>query len=179
MGGQSAAYAAIQESLHRIVAACRSFDEAVPKVLEAVCQRLDWHLGQFWLLEEATHVVRFGGSWRPPDEAELEMERLSARSSFHAGVGLPGRVVASGEPAWIRDVQRDPSFPRAPAAIDDGIRSGFAVPIAFERKNLGIVEFFSREPMDRDDELLRVLMPIGEELGRLLRQGGPPAGGTP
>jgi hypothetical protein len=43
----------------------------------------------------------------------LEFRSLTERTTFNRGEGLPGRVWASGEPAWIVDVVADARFTRA------------------------------------------------------------------
>ena len=54
---------------------------------------------------------------------------LSSQITFPAGVGLPGRVFASGEPFWISDVVKDTNFPRARAAEQLGLHGAFAFPV--------------------------------------------------
>jgi hypothetical protein len=45
-----------------------------------------------------------------------DFSAMSQGITFAPGVGLPGRVWASGQAAWIADVQQAPNFPRLPAA---------------------------------------------------------------
>ena len=40
---------------------------------------------------------------------------------FPSGVGLPGRVLATGRPLWIRDVVHDDNFPRGRLVHDLGM----------------------------------------------------------
>ena len=70
------------------------------------------------------------------------------------GKGLPGRVWAHREPAWIEDVVDDPNFPRAAAARDAGLHGGFAFPIRRNNEVLGVVEFFSESIAAVDHDLL-------------------------
>src|SRR5690348_891717 len=63
--------------------------------------------------------------------------------SFGRGEGLPGRVWAAAEPAWIVDVTHDTNFPRAREAARSGLASGFAFPMRSPRGVLGAIEFFT------------------------------------
>jgi GAF domain-containing protein len=163
-------YAALQASLNREISGAASFTTAATTVLETICQELKWDVGCVWQLDRPANALRFVLSWHPPHDAESEMERQSAVVTFPPAVGLPGRVLSSREPCWIRDVQGDLSFPRRSAAAVDEIRTAFGFPIGTRTGVLGVMEFFSREVRERDDDLLRVTVTIGEQFGPLLSQ---------
>ena len=61
------------------------------------------------------------------------------------GEGLPGRVLLTGEPTWIRDPPTDTNFPRAQVAADAGLNAAFGFPLHSPRGILGVMEFFTRE----------------------------------
>jgi GAF domain-containing protein len=166
--GEGDRYAAIRSSVVRILSESASFTEAASKILQTACQDLGWDVACVWRLDESATLLRFVLSWHPPDTPESELEKMSARVAFSPGVGLPGRVLSTREPAWIRDVQTDLSFPRGPAAAVEGIRGAFACPIGTGKGFLGVMEFFSLEVRERDEELLRVMATIGEQLGPLI-----------
>jgi signal transduction protein with GAF and PtsI domain len=151
-----------------LVQRIHSFDEAARSLLQKVGEDLAWDIGCVWKLDPAAKVLRFVLSWHKPGAPTSELEKLSATVVFSPGVGLPGRVFASGEPAWISDVQTDLSFPRVSAAAEEGIRGGFGVPILAGRRVVGVIEFFSRHVRERDDKLLRTVTSMGSELGPLL-----------
>ena len=95
-------------------------------------------------------------------------ERISRSRSFGIGVGLPGRVWASGASSWLVDVQKDPSFPRLEAAAQGGLHGAFAFPITAGGEILGVLEFFSRSDRQPDAELLQMFGSIGAEVGQFL-----------
>jgi len=86
------------------------------------------------------------------------------------GVGLPGRVLASGEPEWIIDVTKDPNFPRAKLAKNIGVKAGFAFPILIGQEVVGVMEFFSAKAVKPDREMLAIMGQIGTQLGRVLER---------
>jgi PAS domain S-box-containing protein len=81
-------------------------------------------------------------------------------------VGVPGRILSSGRPAWVVDVGQEPGFPRAAAAKRAGLKSAVAFPIQAGERTGAVVEFFSREVMEADEQLLEAMVSIGTELGR-------------
>ena len=68
---------------------------------------------------------------------------------FASGVGLPGRVLASGRPSWIIDVTKDPNFPRATGATDIGIKASFGFPVLIGHEVVAVLEFFASEASNR------------------------------
>ena len=109
-------------------------------------------------------VLRCGDLWHAPATRADEFEALCRRTTFPAGVGLPGRVWASGQPCWIPDVVKDPNFPRAPAATRAGLHGAFGFPIVVDGDVLGVIEAFSGAIQRPDDDLLRMLAAIGSQI---------------
>ena len=99
-----------------------------------------------------------------------EFEAISRRTVFARGMGLPGRVWASGEPAWIPDVVDDPNFPRASIASREGLHGAFALPILVQRQVVGVMEFFSREIREPEEGLLRMLTQVGAQIGQFMER---------
>ena len=85
-------------------------------------------------------------------------------------VGLPGRVWASGQPAWIPDVIKDSNFPRAPVAAREGLHGAFGFPIVVGSDILGVMEVFSGEIQQPDAELLQMLAAIGSQIGQFMKR---------
>src|SRR5205807_940824 len=86
------------------------------------------------------------------------------------GIGLPGRIWASGRPDWISDLTVDTNFPRRPFAMDAGLRSAFGFPILLGSEVSGVMEFFSREAHTPDQELLDLTNSIGNQIGQFVER---------
>jgi PAS domain S-box-containing protein len=96
----------------------------------------------------------------------MSFEALSWKMAFPRGVGLPGRVWATGEPIWVTDIARDPNFPRAAIAGEVGLHGALAFPIKLNTQVLGVLEFFSREIRQPDEDLLQMLGAVGSQIGQ-------------
>jgi signal transduction histidine kinase len=99
-----------------------------------------------------------------------DFTELTRQIAFAPGIGLPGQVWASGEPQWIGDVARDGNFLRAAAAAKVGLCWAFGFPIRFHEKNLGIIEFFSRDVCPPDQDLLKMMASIGSQIGQFIER---------
>ena len=94
----------------------------------------------------------------------------SRRRVFARGRGLPGRVWASGAPAWVPDVQHDAAFRRAPAAARVGLRGAVAVPVRSGGRVVGVLEFLAREARAPDGAQLATLAGIGDKVGQFVER---------
>ncbi len=150
----------------RALAESSSLLEATPKILQAICETLGWEHGALWRVDAPARVLRCVEIWHPASLRFPEFEAASRRTAFPPGIGLPGRVWASGKPAWIPDVVHDANFPRAPLAAKDGLHGAFGFPIVLRQEVLGVLEFFSREIRQPDKELLVMLATVGSQIGQ-------------
>src|SRR5215510_14404238 len=94
----------------------RTIDEAAPKILQAICEALAWEHGALWVVDKGAGVLHCAEIWTTPSARFPEFDAASRATAFEPGVGLPGRVWTTGEPAWIPDVTRDRNFPRSAVA---------------------------------------------------------------
>src|SRR6185437_14696589 len=74
------------------------------------------------------------------------------------------------QPAYVHDVVSDENFPRGPIAKQEGLHAAFGFPIVLGREVLGVIEFFSREIRQPDQELLNVLATIGSQIGQFIER---------
>ena len=124
-----------------------------------------------YLLDEAAADLATSGIWHLDDAETFETFRsVTEATRFDTGVGLPGRVLASGEAAWIFDVTKDPNFPRAKLATDIGVRAGAAFPVMVGAKVAAVLEFFSAEAVEAHPPLMEVMAQIGTQLGRVIER---------
>jgi PAS domain S-box-containing protein len=139
-----AARLAITETL----AEAESLDAAIGPVLRAVCEGLGWEVAAFWKVDGP--VLRCAAVWHAPAVPAAEFERVSRQVTFAPGVGLPGRIWASGQPVWIADIERDAGLPRAPIILGAGLHGAFGVPVLLGKDVLGVIEVFRRQRQEPD-----------------------------
>ena len=83
---------------------------------------------------------------------------------------MPGRVLESGEPAWIVDVTKDPNFPRAKLSKDIGVHGAFGFPVRASNHVVAVLEFFDEQADEPDESLLATVGDIGTQLGRVFER---------
>jgi len=157
----------VEHAVARILAEQEHPLEAYAAVLRVIGAALGWELGSVWEVDPDDGRLRCARTWHSGEGAK-EFEALSERLVLSPGEGLPGRVVVSGEPAWMIDAPEDANFPRADAARRGGLHAAFAFPLRSPRGVVGVMEFFSREQREPDERLLWTMATLGSQVGQFV-----------
>lgn len=161
---------AAQYAVTRVLAESSTLQEAGSNMLQAICESLDWELGGLWSVDQRDGLLRCLDIWHVPSVEAVEFITDSKQRTFLPGIGLPGRVWSSGQPAWIPDVVKDANFPRAPIADQVGLHGAFAFPIRVGNQIHGVLEFFSHQIREPDRELLEMVADIGIKVGQFVER---------
>jgi len=60
----------------RVLAESATLGEAAPRILQAICESLDWSHGALWLVDEGDDVLRCAETWHPAVVAFPEFDAL-------------------------------------------------------------------------------------------------------
>jgi GAF domain-containing protein len=160
----------VRDAVTSALAESSSLGEAAPKILRTVCETLGWQLGALWTIEPNVNLLRCVEVWHAPTSSAPEFEAETQRRTFSRGVGMPGRVWATAQPAWIPDVTVDENFARSATAAKEGLRASLGFPIIVEKFCVGVMEFFSREIRQPDQALLDLLVVLGSQIGQFVER---------
>jgi PAS domain S-box-containing protein len=141
-----------------------------PDILEAVCQALGWDVGLNWQVDPDANRLRCTEVWHAAGRPAAAIERMSRGTTFSPGVGLPGLVWSTGRPVWIENVVVAANFPRAAAALEDGLHGACGFPVRNGGEVLGVIEFFSREVRRPDRDLTLVMGDIGGQVSQFFER---------
>ena len=148
----------------------KSVEEALKTTLEQVCAYTGWPIGHAFLVDKSSGNL-VPSTWHMKTPAKFESLRQATDGlRFAKGVGLPGKVFASGLPAWIHDITQDDNFPRTTLAQDIGARAGFGFPVLIGSEVVAVLEFFAEVPSEVDALLLEAMRHIGTQLGRVVER---------
>jgi PAS domain S-box-containing protein len=145
-----------------------SFDAALRACLEAICSLTGWPVGHALVVSKADpNELVSTAVWHETEPgAAAGMKEATARFRFTAGIGLPGRILESGEPAWVRNAANDPDFLRK----GQGFEAAFGFPIKSGGRVLAVLEFFARTAAEPEADLLLTVRTLGEQVGRVLER---------
>jgi PAS domain S-box-containing protein len=161
---------ALARHLLQVMAESANLSEATPRILEGVCETLGWDMGVLWTFSHNENILRCEQLWSRPGHFRPAFTAATRSRRLAKGEGLPGQVWAERQSLWLPDVAIASNFVRRPEAIAEGLHAGFAFPVMIEDRLLGVLEFFSHEVREPNDELLDAMSAIGSELARFIER---------
>ncbi len=161
---------ATHDAVTQVLAESTTLSEATPKILQAICEQLDWKIGIIWKVDYQRHILYILEDWYQPSSGVDEFAALSQETTFAPGIGLPGRVWERGDPTWIQDVAQEKNFPRAAIADKENLHAAFGFPIRHRDQIFGVMEFFSDQIQEPDEALLQMFSTIGTQIGQFIER---------
>jgi two-component system CheB/CheR fusion protein len=159
-----------QYTVASLLAGSWTLEEASAAILQTIASIGDWVISALWIHDEKIGGLGFQSAWHPASEKLEKFAQVSRSVQFRSGEGLPGRVWESKKPTWIYDVTVDQNFPRAAAAVEAGLRGGFAFPLLAARDVNGIIELFSWDVVDPDPDLMQLVTALGSQIGLFIER---------
>ncbi len=154
----------------RILASAETINEAAPQILEAICRKLEFELGELWCLGKKETVLRLESVWHLPSSRLKKFVAESRDFEFLVSEGLPGKVWAKNAPVWIENLSGEDKMPRRFFAAETGLQSGFAFPILLGERLLGVFSFFSVNQRQPDAALLNMFAAVGNHIGQFIKR---------
>lgn len=144
--------------------------EVSTRVLKIICEVNAWDYAELWLVDVSANVLRCVNTWYSETIENTKFYRESSNYTFKFGEGLPGMAWKSGTSICIPDYAHSHKFHRSAAAEEAGFQSSIAVPVIFQGKTLGVMNFFSPESMTQGDEFITSLSVYGKLLGEFVHR---------
>lgn len=142
---------------------------AMKDSLKLVCEFMNWPVGHVYTVDGVRLLP--SDLWHLSDpERFAAFREVTSRTHLTSGLGLPGRVLATGRPAWMEDVQTDKGFLRARAANALGVHGGVAFPVTVGDEVFAVMEFYADRPAVPDARALEVMHHVGSQLGRVVER---------
>lgn len=150
------------------------FHSALAVALRKVCEATDWAYGEAWIPRADGSVLDFSPARCQCKEGLEEFRKLSEGFTFAPGAGLPGRVWASKQPEWVRDVSIAPDkmFFRVELAMKAGLKAALGIPIIADDQVLAVLVFFMFESREEDKRLMDIVSAVATQLGSLIQRKG-------
>jgi PAS domain S-box-containing protein len=144
--------------------------EAAPKILKIICEGTDWQIGELWLVDFESNLLKLDNSWNIPGVPAEEFIKISRKCKFGAGVSLQGRVWEAGKSSWSNNIIEDQFFPRTALAAQLNLHTALAFPIRSRTKISGVIALYRDDSTEPDKELLNMLDSLGQQIGDFIDQ---------
>lgn len=149
------------------IANTEKFEIAIQHCLTLICISFQWPVGHLYLIEKGKLIPSDIWYLKNPKKVATFRKATTNTSGLY-GVGLCGRVWASGLAMWIYDVTKDNNFPRKAAAQTCHLHSAFAFPIKIKGETTAILEFFSHKRRQQDDKMLQLMNTLSAQISRYI-----------
>ncbi len=161
----------MEHTVTRLLTESESSIEAMPEIIQTICEMLEWECGAFWELNRQHSCLTRIVSWCVGDARVENFFRTSqSHFEFSDGTGLIGDAVRTSEPIWNCDVSQDSHFHRAAVAKESGLYAALSFPLKADKEIFGILEFFDRKLRQPDHEMMQSAHFIGRHIGQFLQR---------
>lgn len=159
-----------QYAVASLLAGSWSTAEVGPRVIESVAAIGNWVSGSIWLRDVTQEHLECSITWHTDRPGLDTFATVTEATVLVNGEGLPGRVAMSRKPVWIEDLGSDNNFPRAKAAAAAQLKGALAFPLVAEGEVNGVLELFSPETVEPDDDLLSLMEALGSQIGLFIHR---------
>jgi two-component system cell cycle sensor histidine kinase/response regulator CckA len=150
-----------------VLAEASSLADALPRILQALCEALHCEAGAYWRVDADAAAVTCADVYQAPF-ASLPSWPNTAPLSCTTGRGLPGRVWSTGRPAWVEELLGAEDCPCQVLADALHLHAGFGFPVLLGQEVCGVVTLFNCRKQKRDQQLLDIMMELGKQLGHFV-----------
>ncbi|MEO1185878.1 MAG: adenylate/guanylate cyclase domain-containing protein, partial [Cyanobacteria bacterium J06636_27] len=168
-----------QYAITNILSESITLEEAMPQILQAICESLGWDLGELWTPNQylsvnekisSNPVLRCVEMYSSRRIDMREFETITWLTTLKSGDGLAGKIWKTLSPLWCEDLANDDICPRINQVEEKQLHAAFGFPILNDNKILGVMIFFSREVLFRDEDLLQMMVSIGSQIAQFLQR---------
>ncbi len=165
---QSAERISVQQIVSRVLLETGTLEEAIAEILRAVSTQLHWPLAVYWAADEKG-VLRCQSIWADDQVMRADVVEVSRVAVLRPGEDPAGQASAQGEAVWIEDLPSAPQSLRLRLAVQAGLTCAAAFPIRDRETVPAVIELFSAESRPPDEEMLRLMAAIGQQVCRVWR----------
>ena len=166
---RTAQLSSAQHTVTKLLAEAPTLEEAMPRILKAICESVSWDFAALWRVDFAADALRCSEVWRVASVAAPRFEAATRDGTFAINVGLPGRVWSTRKPWFVRDITESNS-PRSTIAAFEGFHAAFGFPILVGAEVWGVMEFLSQEIRQTEQDLLDTMATLGSQIGQFVER---------
>ncbi|CAM6004028.1 unnamed protein product [Sphagnum balticum] len=162
---------ATQYAVTRTLAQAETVEESAIKVIDIVCENLDWDTGALWLVDEATGKLEYVCASKRSSLDLSHFEEECQKFGRDGGCASYDNAFRENAPLWlVADDGEEESGHFSKAIRSLGFNTSFAVPLRREDACIGVIEFFSKDKRKPDLELMQMFDALGRQFGQFMER---------
>lgn len=154
----------------QVLARSTTPEEAIAKILQTMCESLEWTLGEYWVVDNKSNALRCSEVWHKPLFSIPEYKKQTMQIVFSPGIGLPGIVCTDKKPVWIRDIVDTPKLRHTQIAEKAQFHGALGIPVLHDNEPLGVFVFLSNKIQPHNKNILMTLSSIGSLTGLFIKR---------
>lgn len=155
--------------LNQRLARADTIQEGLHVVLTDVCELTEWEYGELWVPNSRRTELEHAKSYALNDSFR-EFVDVTRTTGFRKGEGLPGRVWATEDTEWIRDVASlsPDKYIRTEIAASSNLKAAFGIPVTAAGRVEAVLAYYLTRPRSFDAELAAVVETLAATFGSLI-----------
>ena len=159
-----------QHTVTQMLAEAATLEEAIPKILQAVCEFLLWDLGALWRLDREAGVLRCVEVWHKESIEVPNFEAISRESTFMPGTGFRAESGPAVNPctflmSFTMLIFRARPSPRAKDCTRPSVSRFCSAEMSWESWSSSAAR--SRQP---EQDLLNMMATLGSQIGQFIER---------
>ncbi|OAB55184.1 hypothetical protein AY599_08345 [Leptolyngbya valderiana BDU 20041] len=178
-----------QNTITNVLSQSQSFASALPKLLQGLCEGLDWDLCEFWqpttieakeekispehLHGRNLHHRNLPGSnlncvdlWAKPF---IDTSRWSP-ATFGRSCGWVNATWQQEKALWLTIAETDIASDRMAVSEQLLLATVVLCPLQVDEERIGVLTLFCQHTLDRDEELLQMMDTVGNQIGQFFQR---------
>lgn len=160
----------VQYAIVSVLANSVDLQIASNRVLQIICQHMGWDVGVIWRVDKDEGALICLHVFHEEGFDVHEFAQSCRKFKYAKGQGMPGKVWQEQTHVWSNDVTQESGFLRMHSADRYGLHSAFGFPIIIANEVIGVIEFFSRDMKQLDNDLLDLLQATSVQLGQFIER---------
>ncbi len=154
----------LQFSATEILAESVSLEQAIPKLLQLICEGLGWDLGEFWMGESQNDSPYYFARWHLPNQNFSDFTALSLTME------LASQTWHSRKSVWIDDINDNTGVEnKVKNKVENKLRAALSIPIFSGSEILGVINLFSESIRRQDSSFIQIVDAIGKQLAQFIK----------
>ena len=158
------------QTITQAVTEAPNFDESIAVTLRKVCETVGWSYGEAWIPDLAENVLKPSPAWYCRTDKLKFFREVSQKFNFPRNVGKPGRVWATQQPEWTKDVSQQGKdlFLRNSIAKSVELKTAFGVPIIADEEVIAVLIFFDFSARSENQQTIELIFSVASQLGLII-----------
>lgn len=161
---------ALEHDLSRILEKETPLSNVIPQILELICSLFDWEIGEFWLVNENKKTLQNIDIWYKNKEDLNAFHKVMHNMELKKNEDLPGKVWSNCKIMWVGDYEQHAAQSRVDMIEELKLSNALGLPLLYQEKAMGIMNFMSTRVSPPNENLIRILMTLGSRMGEYINE---------